>query len=309
MDIQSLRKMRTTDFSSITAEFEKIANPTSNSKGFTDDRYWKLVRDKAGNGSAVIRFLPEIAEGNLPWVKIYDHGFQGPSGRWYIENSLRTIGEEDPCAQINSKLWNSGSEQDKETARKQKQRTKYICNVLIISDPTNLENNGQVKLFSFGKKIFDLIMDKARPTFEDEAPVNVFDLWGGANFRIKIRQADGWPSYDKSSWDSPSELFDGDEDKLLSTVNKRHDIQELLDKKHFKTFEELSKKLNEVLNGENDFMPSAASLSQSASSAGSPEPKVAEVPTIKTAEAKSEYNQSSESEDILKYFSDLANAA
>jgi hypothetical protein len=305
MDISSLRKMRTTDFSAITAAFETIANPTSNSKGFNDDRYWKLVRDKAGNGSAVIRFLPEIAEGNLPWVKIYDHGFQGPSGRWYIENSLRTIGEDDPCGQLNSKLWNSGSESDKELARKQKQRTKYICNVLIISDPANPENNGQVKLFSFGKKIFDMIMDKARPTFEDEAPVNIFDLWGGANFRIKIRQADGWPSYDKSSWDNSTELFDGDEDKLLAMVNKRHDIQELLDKKHFKTFEELSRKLNEVLNVENEFMPSAASLSQSASSVGVAEPKVAEAPAMKSAEAKP-HNQADENEDILNYFKNIS---
>jgi gp32 DNA binding protein like len=309
MDISSLRKMRTTDFTAITKAFEEVVNPTSNAKGFNDDRYWKLVRDKAGNGSAVIRFLPEINEGDLPWVKIYDHGFQGPSGRWYIENSLRTIGEDDPLGLVNSKLWNSGSDADKETARKQKQRTKYISNVLIISDPANSENNGQVKLFSYGKKIFEMIMDHVRPTFEDEAPVNVFDLWNGANLRLKIRQADGWPSYDKSSWESPSELFDGDEDKLLAVVKKRHDIQELLDRKHFKSFEELSKKLNEVLNVENEFMPNAASLAQSAASFGTPEPKVQSAPAMKSSEAKPAYNQENENSDVLAYFQQLAESA
>jgi hypothetical protein len=301
MDIQALRKLRNNDFSKITQEFDKITNPGSNTKSFDDDRIWKLDRDKAGNGSAIIRFLPQLEGDDLPWVRIFNHGFQGPTGRWYIENSLSTIGEKDPLGDLNSKLWNSGSEADKETARKQKRRLNYTCNILVISDPKHPENEGQVRLFKFGKKIFDMIMDKAKPTFDDETPVNVFDLWEGANFRLRIRQVDGWPSYDKSEFDSPSEMFNGDEDKLVELVNKQYPLREFLDKKNFKTFEELSRKLAEVLNF--DAMPAttAAAISERAPTLEAPQPRSTPAPQAKAA-------ASNDDEDILDYFKSIAEA-
>jgi len=301
MDIQSLRKLRNNDFSKITQEFEKITNPSSESKSFDDDRIWKLERDKAGNGSAIIRFLPQVEGDDLPWARIFNHGFQGPTGRWYIENSLSTIGEKDPLGDLNSKLWNSGSEADKETARKQKRRLSYTCNILVISDPKHPENEGQVKLFKFGKKIFDMIMDKAKPTFEDETPVNVFDLWGGANFRLRIRQVDGWPSYDKSEFDSPSELFNGDEDKLVALVNKQYPLREFLDKKNFKTFEELSRKLADVLNLDAAPVTTASAISERVATIEPAQPKSTPAPQPKAA-------VSDEDDDILKYFASIANA-
>lgn len=301
MDIQSLRKLRNNDFSKITSEFEKITNPGASSKSFDDDRLWKLDRDKAGNGSAIIRFLPQIEGDDLPWVRIFNHGFQGPTGRWYIENSLSTIGEKDPLGDLNTKLWNSGSEADKETARKQKRRLNYTCNILVISDPKHPENEGQVKLFKFGKKIFDMIMDKAKPTFEDETPVNVFDLWEGANFRIRIRQVDGWPSYDKSEFDSPSELFNGDEDKLVALVNKQYPLREFLDKKNFKTFEELSRKLADVLNLDAAPVTTASAISERVATMEPAQPKSTPAPQPKAA-------VSNDDEDILDYFKSIAEA-
>ena len=154
MDINTLRKMRGSSFSKISQEFEKTANPTTGSKSYADDRFWKPEPDKAGNATATIRFLPTVEGDELPWVKIFSHGFQGPTGKWYIENSLTTIGEEDPVGQLNSRLWNTGNEKDKETAKKQKRKLSYIANVLIVSDPKHQENEGQVKLFKIGKKIF-----------------------------------------------------------------------------------------------------------------------------------------------------------
>ena len=300
MDIQSLRKLRNNDFSKITSEFEKITNPGSTSKSFDDDRLWKLDRDKAGNGSAVIRFLPQVEGDDLPWVRIFNHGFQGPTGRWYIENSLSTIGEKDPLGDLNSKLWNSGSEADKEIARKQKRRLNYTCNILVISDPKHPENEGQVKLFKFGKKIFDMIMDKAKPTFDDETPVNVFDLWEGANFRLRIRQVDGWPSYDKSEFDSPSELFNGDEDKLVSLVNKQFPLREFLDKKNFKTFEELSRKLADVLNLDATPITTASAISERASTMEPTQPR-----SVPTPQPKASVSNDEDS-DILNYFKSIA---
>ena len=261
MDINTLRKMRNTDFGKISSEFEKIANPQSESKSYQDDRFWKLEADKAGNGTATIRFLPRAEGDELPWVKIFSHGFQGPTGKWYIENSLTTIGENDPVGELNSRLWNTGNDADKETARKQKRKLSYTANILVVSDPKHPENEGKVFLFKFGKKIFDKIMDKARPTFEDETPVNVFDLWEGADFKLRMRKVDGYPNYDQSAFQEPSAVTE-DEDKLLSIVNSQHKLAEFLDRKNFKTYEELSRKLASVLDGGGSNTPSAASMAE-----------------------------------------------
>ena len=258
MDINTLRKMRNTDFGKISTEFNKIANPQSESKSYQDDRFWKLEADKAGNATATIRFLPRAEGDELPWVRVFNHGFQGPTGKWYIENSLTTIGENDPVGELNSRLWNTGNDADKEVARKQKRRLQYIANVLIVSDPKHPENEGQVRLYKFGKKIFDKIMDKARPTFEDETPVNVFDLWEGADFKLRQRKVEGYPNYDQSVFNAPAPVAE-DEDAILAVVNAQHKLTEFVDKKNFKTYEELSRKLVSVLNSEMA-TPTAASM-------------------------------------------------
>ena len=303
MDIQSLRKLRNNDFSKIISEFEKVTNPGASSKSFEDDRYWKMEKDKAGNGSAVIRFLPTVEGDALPWVRIFNHGFQGPTGRWYIENSLTTIGEKDPLSDLNAKLWNSDSEANKELARKQKRRLSYTCNILVISDPKHPENEGQVKLFKFGKKIFEMIQDRMIPTFEDEEPINAFHLWEGANFKLRIRQADGWPSYDKSEFDSPSPVFDGDEEKLVALVNKQFPLREFIDKKNFKTFDELSRKLADVLNLDASPVTTASAISERVSSMEPSQPKSMPAPQPKTVA-----EVSNDDEDILSYFKSIADA-
>ena len=253
MDLAQLRKMRNTDFSKISNEFEKMVNPESKSYG--DDRFWKLEVDKAGNGTAVIRFLPRTAKtvdgkdvmDELPWVRVFNHGFQGPTGRWFIEDCPTTLGESCPVCEQNSGYWNSGIESDKEIARKQKRKLAYVANVYIVSDPKHPENEGQVRLFRFGKKIFDKIMDKARPTFEDEDPVNVFDLWEGADFKLRQRKVEGYPNYDQSTFASPSVIAESEED-ILEIVNRQYLLKDFVDPSKFKSYDELVKKLNTVLN-------------------------------------------------------------
>jgi hypothetical protein len=309
MDIQALRKMRNTDFGKITSEFEKIANPESGGgkKSYQDDRMWKLEADKAGNGTATLRFLPRVEGDELPWVRIFNHSFQGPTGKWYIENSLTTLGEKDPVGELNSKLWNSGSDANKEIARKQKRKLSYICNVLIVSDPKHPENEGQVRLFKFGKKIFDKIMDKARPTFEDEKPVNVFDPFEGADFKLRMRKVDGYANYDQSTFMDPAELASGDEDKMVEILNKSYKLSEFLDRKNFKSFEELNKKLSDVLDGEGTPIKSAAALSEdddyvapksTATTVASKPVTVSKAPEI-----------NDDDEDVMSYFQKIADEA
>ena len=224
--------------------------PSSNAEaGSKDDtRFWQPEVDKAGNGMAVIRFLPApAADGDdaLPWVRVFNHGFQGPGG-WYIENSLTTLNQKDPVSEYNSILWNSGIEANKEIARKQKRRLTYISNILVVSDPKHPENEGQIRLYKYGKKIFDKISEAMNPEFADETPLNPFDFWEGANFKIKIRQVEGYRNYDKSEFDSPSALSD-DDAKLEELWKKEYSLKEFLDPKQFKSYDTLKAKLDKVL--------------------------------------------------------------
>ena len=215
-------------------------------ESYKDDRYWRPELDKASNGFAVIRFLPATGEEEIPWVKLYSHGFKGPGG-WYIENSRTTLGEKDPVSEMNSKLWNSGIESDKDIARARKRRLNYISNILVVSDPANPQNEGKVFLYKFGKKIFEKIQEAMQPEFEDETPVNPFDFWEGANFKLKVRKVSGFVNYDKSEFDSPSALMDGDDEQLEKIWNQQYSLTEIVDPKNFKSYEELKEKMNRVI--------------------------------------------------------------
>ena len=245
-DFSALKRNRNA-FDSLKKAME--APSTNAEAGSKDDtRFWQPEVDKAGNGMAIIRFLPApAADGDdaLPWVRVFNHGFQGPGG-WYIENSLTTLNQKDPVSEYNSILWNSGIEANKEIARKQKRRLTYISNILVVSDPKNPENEGQIRLYKFGKKIFDKISEAMNPEFADETPLNPFDFWEGANFKIKIRQVEGYRNYDKSEFDSITPV-DGDDAALEAIWKKEYSLKEFLEPKQFKSYDTLKAKLDKVL--------------------------------------------------------------
>ena len=239
----ALKRNRTEGFDKLTASLNKL-NQKSSGPG-PDERFWKPEVDKAGNGYAVIRFLPESEGEDVPFTRIWDHGFQGPGG-WYIENSLTTLGQKDPVSEYNSMLWNSGIDSNKDKARKQKRRLAFISNIYVIKDPSNPENEGKVFLYKYGKKIFDKLNEAMNPQFEDETPINPFDLWEGADFKLKIRNVEGFRNYDKSELDVSAPLFDEDE-QLEKIWKSQYPLAEFTDPKNFKTYEELQTKLNRVL--------------------------------------------------------------
>ena len=223
-------------------------NAPQEKKSYVDDRIWKPVMDKTGNGFAIIRFLPAPKGEELPWAKLWNHAFQGPTGQWYIENSLTTIGQNDPVSEHNSALWNSGVESDKEIARKQKRKLQYYSNIYVVKDSANPENEGKVFLYRFGKKIFDKIMETMQPAFEDETPINPFDFWEGANFKLKLRKVDGYWNYDKSEFEATSALAKKD-DELEKIWGKQYSLKEFTDNSNFKSYDELKKRLDVVLSG------------------------------------------------------------
>jgi len=237
-----LKKNRQSQIEKLTTEVTKLQGSGA-PQG--DDRFWKPEVDKSGNGHAMIRFLPAPKGEDVPFVRIWDHGFQGPGG-WFIEKSLTTLGQNDPVSEYNTTLWNSGVESNKDLARKQKRRLSFTSNIYVVKDPSNPDNEGKVFLYKYGKKIFDKLNDVMNPEFEDEDALNPFDMWEGANFRLKMRNVEGFRNYDKSEFDSPSPLLDDDE-HLEKTWALEHSLQELVDPSNFKSYTELKTRLYRVL--------------------------------------------------------------
>ena len=244
---KDLKNNRMNNLQSLTKQVEKLAEKPS----YEDERIWKCERDKTGNGYAVVRFLPAPTNEDVPWVRLWSHGFKGPGG-WYIENSLTTprsdapSGTDDPVSKANTTLWNSGIESDKNIARDRKRKLSYYSNILILEDSTNAQNEGKVFLFRYGKKIFEKIESVMNPEFKDEEPMNPFDFWSGANFKLKIRQVEGYANYDKSEFASPSPLFDGDDAKLEDVWKQQHSLQGILAPENFKSYQELEARFNTV---------------------------------------------------------------
>ena len=288
MSLDNIRKNNSLDklLGAVTKE-----NQPQEKKSYTDERLWKPELDKSGNGYAVLRFLPAVHGEELPWAKVYSHAFQGPTGQWYIENSLTTVGQKDPVSEYNTALWNTGAESDKEIARKQKRKLQYYSNVYVVTDPKHPENEGKVFLFRYGKKIYDKLLAAMQPEFQDEKPVNPFDPFSGANFKLKIRKVAGFWNYDTSDFESSSQLFE-DEAKIEAVCQKAYPLKEFTAADNFKSYDELKTRLDIVLSGKTVVGNVAETIEESPVETKT-EPK----------ETKSETT-----DDTLSYFEKLANA-
>ena len=288
MSLAALKKQ--SNISSLIDEYNKQTTP-QDTKSFDDDRFWKPELDKSGNGYAVIRFLPAPKGEDIPWQRMFSHSFQGPGG-WYIENSLTTINKNDPVGEVNRRLWNTGSEADKETARRQKRKLSYHTNIYVVADAKHPEHEGKVFLYKFGKKIFDKIMEAMQPQFDDEEAINPFDLWKGANFKLKIRKVDGYWNYDKSEFDESSPVAE-DDDALEKLWSSEHSLVDFLDPRFFKPYVELQTKLQRIL-GTTAVATTAEQVDE-----------VASAPTIKQKEEHSK-PKSESADNSLDFFKQLA---
>lgn len=248
-----------------------------------DERFWQPTQDaKTGLGSAVIRFLPTTDGDDAPWVEVFNHGFKNEeTGRWFIEECPSTMGADCPVCAATRPLWN-GTEADKKIAKDRGRRRNYISNILVIKDPANPENDGKVFLFKYGKQIFDKIVAMIKPSFEDETPINPMDFWQGCDFKLRIHKNEGgYRSYDKSAFDQPSALYDGDDEKLEALWKSQHKLSEFKSPEKFKSFDDLKKKYDEVVSGVANVATSAANKVLEELGAG-----VTEAPKFKSAESK-----------------------
>ncbi len=291
MSFKDMKRKSVGSISELTKKLETAEKKNS----YQDDRFWKPTLDKASNGMAVFRFLPAPENEDMPWAKLYTHAFK-VGGRWYIENSRTTIGEKDPVSEMNSELWNSGLESDKDIARDRKRKLSYISNILVLKDPGAPENEGKVFLYKYGVKIFNKIQEAMQPEFDDEDPINPFDYWAGANFKLKVRKVGGYINYDKSEFESPSELLGGDDAKLEELWKTQHSLQAFVAPDQFKTYDELKKKLQEVVGDdiratESDFVSA----------------KTAEDVVVEETVSSDSGETEGEETDALSYFQSLGN--
>ena len=290
MSFSDLKRKSQNNFQFLQKELEK----SSTEKTGADERLWKPELDASGNGYAVIRFLPAPEGETVPWAKVYSHAFQGPGG-WFIENCLTTKGDKCPVCVHNNGLWNSGIESDKEVARKQKRKLSYYSNIYVVKDPKNPENEGKVFLYRHGKKIFDKIMAAMQPEFQDETPVNPFDLWEGANFKLKIKTVAGYWNYDSSEFDRVAALS-ADDDELESTWKQAYSLEEYTSDSQFKGYEELDTRLSAVLN----VAPRVTAVQQ--------EEEFEPIPTESVSSFREKMTaNTSDDDDALSYFAALAN--
>jgi hypothetical protein len=315
MSFNDLKKQ--SKLGSLTSKLVKEVEKMSTTSSGADERLWKPEMDKTGNGFAVIRFLPAPEGEELPWAKMYSHAFQGPGG-WYIENSLTTIGGKDPLGEYNRELWNTGTESNKETVRKQKRKLSYYSNIYVVKDPVNPANEGKVFLFKYGKKIFDKVMEAMQPEFEDETPINPFDFWQGANFKLKIVKKDGYWNYDKSEFGAVEPLLD-DDDALEALWKKEYSLSAVTAPDQFKSYEDLERRLKMVLGQKVAPTQSSAVLEQedayeSYSQSPSREEKAFEELEESYSRSKStpslpkiSQETDEDEDDAMAYFSRLAN--
>ena len=293
MSFANLKKQ--SKLGSLTAKLVKEVEKMNNNGSSGDDRLWKLDVDKSGNGYAVIRFLPAPDGEDLPFVKLYSHAFQGPGG-WYIENSLTTLCQKDPVSEYNTTLWNNGTDAGKETARRQKRKLTYVANVYVVKDPANPENEGEVKLYKFGKKIFDKLTAAMQPEFEDEEAIDPFDFWQGANFKLKAKNVAGYRNYDSSEFAGTSPVLD-DDDALEALWKKEYSLQEFVAADQFKSYEDLKKRLEYVLGNKSRPVVVDEELEDESEGRGSVEQLVTASTTV---------SSDIEDDDTLSYFSKLA---
>jgi hypothetical protein len=310
MGFKDLKTASKSAYQTLSGEMEKMAKK---SESYKDDRFWKPALDKTNNGYAVIRFLPAPDGEDLPWVRVWHHGFRGTGG-WYIENSLTTIGLKDPVSEMNTQLWNSGSEKDKQIARDRKRKLSYISNVYVVSDPKNPENEGKIFLFKYGKKIFEKVQEAMKPQYQDEKSINPFDFWNGADFKLKIRQVDGYINYDRSEFAESAPLLGGDDKALEELWKKENSLKEFTDPKSFKSYDELKTRLRNVLGGdirdtvsETTFKGGAEKASFDDDEDSVPVVKKADsMPSKKSVKEVVSKEANEDTEDALAYFEKLA---
>lgn len=305
----SMKKNAQSSIDRLSKEMTKL---TSN-KSYEDDRFWTLQRDKAGNGYAIVRFLPAVEGEDLPWVRLFSHGFQGKGG-WMIENCPTTVGKKCPICEANNELWASGLESNKGIARDRKRKLTYISNILVVSDPSNKENEGKVFLYKYGKKIFDKLQEVMNPTTPDDPKFNPFDFWQGANFKLKAHMDSGYVSYEKSGFQNQTQLLDGNDKALEALWKTQHALQPFVAPDQFKSYEELASRMEQVLRGgpaegsavkaeeadPEDFRSKMKSASQSLAT------DLPEKPAAKKPAAKPAPTGDDDEEDAFSYFKKLA---
>lgn len=304
MDFEKLKQRQKGN--SIQELTKSLESASGKKKNYTDEREWSLKGDDSGNGYAIIRFLPSQDEDCSGFVKVQSHVFKNAAGQWFFENCPGTIGEKCPVCEANSELWNTGLEANKNIARDRKKKTSFYSNILVIKDSANPENEGKVFIFRYGQKIFDKIKEAAMPEESfGESPINAFDMFDGANFKLKMRRVGGFANFDQSIFDSPSPVSQ-DEEKMKEIWSKTYSLKEFVSKDKFKSYDELKEKFERFINRKTDVSSTAESV-QSKTETSSRSHDIDDTPEIEDSNETTYTSRSGidDSDDALSEFQSL----
>lgn len=245
------------DTNTLTQQLQQVFEPKKN---YGDERQWDLTTDEKGNGSAVIRLLPQKDINQIPIVKFFEHyiRFVDKTGnvKYYRAKSPQTIGKPCPVSDIYYELNAIGTDEAKEFARQISRKTKFASNVYVIKDNGNPDNNGKVFYWTYGVKLLDKIKAVLNPSEDLIAagiqPINVFDPIDGANMilvRTKKSKND-FPSYDNTTFDKPSALFTDIEEAKRFIEENCYDLNEIiLGEDTFEPYEKLLAKFKKAIAG------------------------------------------------------------
>ena len=254
MSLAQLKK-KSTDISAL----QKSISEMKNKKSSSEDEYWKLTCDAAGNGTAELRFLPAHPDEDMPVVEVHEYFFGKldkalGKKKWYINRSLETIGKKDPVKEEYWACINKKTEEHKEMAKEIRDRQSFIVWVYIVDDKNAPENNGRVMKTKLSSSQWKFITDRINPDemlIEDGVvPIDVFNLWEGANFKLRAYNgSNNMRTYDRSVWMEPGPLFKDDE-KMEEVYSKVTGLKSEVDPDgplYKKTYAELEEQLISVL--------------------------------------------------------------
>lgn len=217
-----------------------------NPKFKKDERFWLPTKDDTGSSNALIRLMPQPDIEQPPTISFFQHGFK-EKGKWFIENCPSTFAEPCPVCEHIQPYWDEDTEEASNYARRYSRTKQFICNILVIKDLIKPDNNGKVKLFKFGIKIYEKIEEKIFPESELDTPVQIFDPWEGVAFKLKLRQKASRNNYDNSEFADNAGPVAPNDEELEVIFNQLVDLNEFLARDKFTSYEKMAKKFYRIM--------------------------------------------------------------
>lgn len=251
------------DFDSMTKSLG--SNPfDQEKKSYKDERFYTLPKNKDGSGQAIIALLPDAHKHSImKMYKINTTIQHGGRRAFCSEWSPKSIGKACPFHETYINHFN----EDPDTARKFKPQEKWICNIKVINDPLEPDNNGKIFLYEMSKTMAQMLENTLKLT-ETEIQMGmprkeIFNPLKGWVLNLKCfkKQENGITDYSSSAFTQlpngatiyslkGGPITDEVKNRCIEEIKtKCYDLSEFQKPETFKSYEELTKRLEDVCQG------------------------------------------------------------